>query len=79
MTVSISMYLLGLAIGIGLGLYAVKDERRKLKEDVIDVYCCRCGKFMFSKDGKGQRGKSHGYCDECMEKELKRVMAERLN
>lgn len=79
MMISVSMYLLGLAIGIGLGLYAVKDELRRIKKDVIDVYCCRCGKFMFSKDGKGVEGESHGFCDECIEKELKRVMAERVN
>jgi hypothetical protein len=34
----------------------------------ITVICCVCKKFLYTVDGKGIYGLSHGYCDSCMEK-----------
>ena len=38
----------------------------------MKVVCAWCGKDMGEKDGKGQKGISHGLCNECLYKmELK--------
>jgi hypothetical protein len=40
---------------------------------IIVVICCICGEFIGKKDGEGKSGISHGYCDACLEKEMKKV------
>ena len=35
---------------------------------VIYVQCCVCKRMLGTKDGHGQHGVSHTYCDTCMAK-----------
>ncbi len=37
------------------------------------IICAWCGMNMGTKPGQGQTGVSHGICDECIEKELKKL------
>ena len=72
------MYMLGM-ISAWVFVLFIPEKKQQRKEDVIDVYCVRCGKFMYSRDGKGVKGQSHGYCEKCIEKELEEALAGREN
>ncbi len=37
----------------------------------LEVRCCVCGKLLGWKDGQGQTGVSHGFCETCAAKMLK--------
>ena len=45
---------------------------------IITIICCKCGKYLGKKDGEGVTGISHGYCDDCLEKELKKIESIKL-
>lgn len=40
---------------------------------IITIVCCVCKKYLGEKDGKGISGVSHGYCDECLKKEMAKL------
>jgi hypothetical protein len=33
----------------------------------VNVWCSKCGKFLYEKDGQGIEGDSHGLCKPCAE------------
>jgi len=35
--------------------------------------CCKCGKCYGEKEPLENKAETHGYCDECFEKEMKKI------
>ena len=42
-------------------------------QDIIISVCCVDGKFLGLKDGFGNSGVSHGYCQRCLDNLMRRV------
>lgn len=44
-----------------------------MKEGMIQIVCMVCKKHIGEKDGEGQTGLSHSYCEECAAEALESI------
>lgn len=48
------------------------SRHEEMTRTKITVICCLCKKMLYEKDGKGQEGISHGYCEPCFNQEMEK-------